>query len=205
MQRAMCVRRKATRVATALGAVVLLGICTTRAESQTRATGHIVDATDRTPIPNAQVIVTGTTIGGVANDSGRFAITLPADAKSLTVRRIGFLGKVVPVSPGPDGLHRHPRPRRASPRGGGRDGRRDDCIDARVRPMPSRWSLRPAVNEVPAPTVENAIQGQVPGAVISAKQRRRAGWRHADPDPRHDVDLRECVAALRRRWRHHRQ
>ncbi len=166
MPRALWVHRTATRVATALGAVVLLGIWTTRAESQTRVTGHIVNATDRNPVQTAQVIVTGTTIGGVTNDSGRFTITLPADAKSLTVRRIGFLGKVVPVSAGQTeytiALDRDVLRLEAEVVTGVAT-----TVSTKSAANDVAVVSAAAVNEVPAPTIENAIQGQVPGAVIS--------------------------------------
>ena len=166
MQRAMCVNGTATRVATALCALVLLGSWTTRAQSQTRVTARVVDANDRNPIPTAQVIVTGTTIGGVTNDSGRFTFTLPADAKSLTVRRIGFLGKVVPISPG-QGEYTiamdHDVLRLEA-----------EVVTGVATTVSTKSSANDvavvsaaAVNEVPAPTIENAIQGQVPGALIA--------------------------------------
>jgi TonB-dependent SusC/RagA subfamily outer membrane receptor len=112
------------------------------------------------------VIVTGTTIGGVTNDSGRFTVTLPSDAKSLTVRRIGFLGKVVPVSAGQTDYtiamdHDVLRLEAEVVTGVA------TTVSTRSAANDVAVVTAGAVNEVPAPTIENAIQGQVPGAVIS--------------------------------------
>src|SRR5579863_3048413 len=69
-------------------------------ESSGRLVGHVTDAADKVPVPAAQVTVTGTTIGALSNDSGVFALRLPSDAKTLTVRRIGYRQTTVPVTAG---------------------------------------------------------------------------------------------------------
>jgi TonB-linked SusC/RagA family outer membrane protein len=153
-------------VATALGAATLVATWTGGAQGQTRVTGRVVDATDRAPVPSAAVIVTGTTIGTTTNDSGRFTLPMPADAKTLTVRRIGFLAKVTPVSQGQAeytiALDRDVL-------------RLDAQVVTGVATTVSAKSAAndvavvnsDAVNSVPAPTIENSIQGLVPGAQIS--------------------------------------
>ena len=65
----------------------------TRTRQEDRIAGHVRDSTDQSPVPAATVLVTNTTVGTTTNDSGAFTLRLPADAKSLTVRRIGFLAK----------------------------------------------------------------------------------------------------------------
>jgi len=166
MKRAMSVRRLATRVATVVSAVTLVAAWSAGAQAQTRVTGRVLDGTDRTSIPAATVIVTGTTIGTTTNDSGHFALALPADAKTITVRRIGFLGKVVPVSAGQAEytitLERDVLRLEA------------EVVTGVATSVSTKSSANDvavvtaaAVNEVPAPTIENAIQGQVPGAQIS--------------------------------------
>jgi len=62
--------------------------------------GRVVDARERAPIPAAAVLVPGTTIGQTTTDSGAFHLTVPADAKSLSVRRIGYLAQNIPLTPG---------------------------------------------------------------------------------------------------------
>jgi len=153
-------------VATAIGAVTFVAALATSAEGQARATGRVVDATDRTPIPAAALLVTGTTIGTTTNDSGRFTLILPADAKTLTVRRIGFLGKAVPVSQGQTEYTitlEHDVLRLEA-----------EVVTGVATTVSAKSSANDvavvnteAVNAVPAPTIENAIQGLVPGAIIS--------------------------------------
>jgi hypothetical protein len=66
-------------------------------EPAARLVGRVTDVADKVPVPAAQVTVTGTTIGALSNDSGVFALRLPSDAKTLTVRRIGYRQTTVPV------------------------------------------------------------------------------------------------------------
>ena len=92
---------KAVRVS--LGAALVAALAfvpALQAQQETRISGRVVDATDNAPIPSAQVIVTGTTVGQTTSDSGRFSLRIPADAKSLTIRRIGYLAQTVPITPG---------------------------------------------------------------------------------------------------------
>src|SRR6185312_1186729 len=165
MQHSVWVRSMATRVAAALGAVALALVWGSAAEAQTRITGRVIDEADRSAVPTAQVQVTGTTGGASTTDSGTFVIRLPADAKTLTVRRIGFLGKTVPVSAGQT-EYTIPLTRDVL--------RLEAQVVTGVATTVSTKSAANAVavvttqevNEVPAPTIENAIQGQVPGALI---------------------------------------
>lgn len=56
--------------------------------------GTVSDSSSGAPITGAQVIVTGTTLGTVTNDQGRFTITgVAAGTHSLEVRRLGFAAR----------------------------------------------------------------------------------------------------------------
>ena len=66
----------------------------------TRITGRVHDAANASGVPAAVVLVTGTTIGANTTDSGTFTLRVPADAKTITVRRIGYLAQTVPITPG---------------------------------------------------------------------------------------------------------
>jgi TonB-linked SusC/RagA family outer membrane protein len=131
-----------------------------------RINGRVVDANDQQPLPAAQVQVTGTTVGGTTTDSGRFSFRVPADAKAMTVRRIGYLAVTVPIVAGKvdyivslqkDVL------------------RLEAQVVTGVATTVSSQNAANAVsvvstqdvNEVPAPTMENSIQGKIPGAVIT--------------------------------------
>ena len=64
------------------------GLAAVAGAQEQRITGRVVDP-DHAPVPSASVVVTGTTIGTNTSDSGTFTVRVPADGKSLTVRRIG--------------------------------------------------------------------------------------------------------------------
>jgi TonB-dependent starch-binding outer membrane protein SusC len=134
---------------------------------QTTLTGRVVEQTDHVPIPGAAVLVTGTSVGAQTSDSGTFSLRLPADAKTLTVRRIGFLGITVPVTAGQTDVTIELT----------KDALR---LEAQVvTGVATTVSSKNAANavavvntqdvtETPVPTMENAIQGKVPGAVIQS-------------------------------------
>ncbi len=139
-----------------------------RAQQQPAAkvTGKVVDAAEHEPLAAAAVIVTGTTIGMNTTDSGTFSLRLPSDAKSLTVRRIGYTATTVPIVAGKTDYTIQMA----------KDVLRlEQQVVTGVATTVSTQNAANAVavvstqevTEVPAPTVENALQGQVPGAVIS--------------------------------------
>jgi hypothetical protein len=70
------------------------------ADTARRITGRVVEADAGKPIPAASVVVTGTAIGQNTSDSGSFALAVPADAKVLMARRIGYLAQTVQLTPG---------------------------------------------------------------------------------------------------------
>ncbi len=152
---------------TAAGAV-LAAICglAPRAHAQEeRVTGRVIDATEHTPVPAAIVLVTGTTVGANTNDSGMFTFRVPVAAKTLTVRRIGYLAQTVPLTAGQTSytvtLQRDVLRLEAEVVTGVATTVSTQNAANAVSVVSAQ-----AVNEVPAPTVENAIQGQIPGAVI---------------------------------------
>jgi hypothetical protein len=65
-----------------------------------RITGRVVEADAGKPIPAASVVVSGTAVASNTSDSGSFALAVPADAKVLMARRIGYLAQTVPLTPG---------------------------------------------------------------------------------------------------------
>lgn len=65
-------------------------LCITQVYAQNRTvTGTVVAREDGLPIPGATVVVKGTTVGTQSNTAGKFTLTVPASAKTLT---ISFLG-----------------------------------------------------------------------------------------------------------------
>jgi TonB-linked SusC/RagA family outer membrane protein len=77
----------------ALAAVVALGIAPLELPAQTRGTitGVVRDATGGLPIEGAQVLVMGTSIGGVTSAAGRYTLAnVPAGTHSVQARLIGY-------------------------------------------------------------------------------------------------------------------
>jgi TonB-linked SusC/RagA family outer membrane protein len=156
------------RVRSSILTAVALALAIVRSASgQTeRITGRTTDADSKDGVPAVQVIVTGTTIGAVTNDSGRFTLrNVPADAKTITVRRIGYRGTVIPIVAGQteyaivltrDVLQLE-----------------QQVVTGVATTVSSRnaSTYDPVVtseqlNGAPTPTIENALQGKVPGVLV---------------------------------------
>ncbi len=148
---------------------IALGVVAGAAQAQQqqhRVTGRVVDAEGGAPIPAATVLATGTPYGTQTTDSGTFAFLVPANVTSLTVRRIGFHQKVVPIQPGEvpevtvtltkDVLQLETQ-----------------VVTGVATTISSQNSANAVavvntdeINRVPSPTLENALQAKIPGAII---------------------------------------
>jgi TonB-linked SusC/RagA family outer membrane protein len=72
-------------------ALVLSFLGLSSAAAQTRnVTGHVTEDGSGLPVPAAQVLVKGTSIGTVAEDDGAFTLRVPDGEVVLQVRRIGY-------------------------------------------------------------------------------------------------------------------
>jgi len=66
-------------------------LCVTQVYAQNRTiTGTVTSKDDGLPLPGVSVTVTGTTIGTQTNVSGKYTLSVPASAKSLTFSFIGY-------------------------------------------------------------------------------------------------------------------
>lgn len=63
-------------------------------------TGEVKDAKTSEPIPGANVVVVGTTIGVVTDLDGKFTLSLPAGAKQIRISFVGYKELTVDVVPG---------------------------------------------------------------------------------------------------------
>ncbi len=159
--RAVCVRVACTI------AFLLVGVSVTANAQTRRVSGHVTVEGGTEAIPGATVQVVGTTLGGAADDAGNFNISVPAGAHQLRIRRIGFAAKVVPsgandntvsVSLARDVLQLEAQ-----------------VITGQATTV-SRANAANAVtvvnteqlNKVPQQNIESALQGKVPGAVITS-------------------------------------
>ncbi|CCH55073.1 hypothetical protein BN8_04308 [Fibrisoma limi BUZ 3] len=82
---------------TYLFTVIILLMTVQLALAQRTITGSVVDARTQEPLIGASIIIPGTTTGTVADPNGKFAISLPASATSITVSFIGYTTQEVPV------------------------------------------------------------------------------------------------------------
>jgi TonB-dependent SusC/RagA subfamily outer membrane receptor len=58
--------------------------------------GTVSDSSTGSPVIGAQVMVTGTTLGAVTNEEGRFTVAaVPAGTHTLDVRRLGFAARTI--------------------------------------------------------------------------------------------------------------
>ena len=80
--------------------VLLSRVASLAGAQEGRITGRVIDASEQSGIAAAQVIVTGRAIGTNTSDDGAFTLRVPAEARTLTVRRIGYLAQTVPIAAG---------------------------------------------------------------------------------------------------------
>ncbi len=147
---------------------VAVGICAVVATSQAQRTltGRVTDAGNSAPVPGAAVLVSGTTLGATTTDSGTFRINgVPAATVTLTARRIGYQPATLPV---------------AADQGTVAIAMTQDVLQLEAQvitgaatsissqnsPLSTTVLNADQINQVPAPTIENALQGKVPGAEI---------------------------------------
>ncbi len=138
-----------------------------RAQQTRRVSGHITVEGGTEAIPGATIQVVGTTLGGAADDAGNFTITVPAGAHQLRIRRIGFAAKVVPLGANDNTVN---------------VSLARDVLQLEAQVITgqattvSRANAANAVtvvnteqlNKVPQQNIESALQGKVPGAVITS-------------------------------------
>src|SRR5687767_10495041 len=149
-----------------LSAVAAVALASATAAAQTRTvTGKVIEAGNGAPIGSAQIQVKGTTTGTLARDDGSFTVIAPAQAITLTVRRIGFPPLDVPVAATQDTvtitMARDPL-------------KLEEVVVTGLATGMSRRNLANSVasvsaedvSKVPATSIENALQGKIAGAQI---------------------------------------
>jgi TonB-linked SusC/RagA family outer membrane protein len=147
---------------------VAVGTCAVvaTAQAQRTLTGRVTDAASNAPVPGAAVLVSGTQLGATTTDSGTFRINgVPATTVTLTARRIGYQPATLPV---------------AADQGAVTIAMTQDVLQLEAQVItgaatsisthnsPQDITVLNAdqINQVPAPTIENALQGKIPGAEI---------------------------------------
>ena len=133
---------------------------------QRRITGRVTAAGSGEALGNAAVNVVGTAIGTYTGEDGSFQLLAPEGDLSLLVRRVGFKRHTVRVATGQSEVN-VPLER--------------DVLQLEAQVITGQATSVSTVNaanaitviggeqlaSVPSPTIDNALQGKVPGAVIS--------------------------------------
>ena len=146
---------------------LLLTLCvSTEASAQRRVTGRVTGPSGE-PVQSASVTVQGTTIGSYTAEDGRFVLAnVPAGTQVLVVRRLGFRRATQPLPATSDNLDIRIE----------RDVLQleTQVVTGTATTVSSRNAANAVaqvsgeqLNRAPTPTIENALQGKIPGAVIT--------------------------------------
>ena len=148
-------------------ALTLLLVGASAAHAQTRTiTGSVLEEGTRAPLPAAQIVIKGTTVGTLARENGTFTLQVPAGDVLLTVRRIGYPQTEVRVPSTTSAIEVVLR----------RDALKlDQMVITGQATGISRRNLATSVASVSAEevtkvstqSIENAFQGKIAGAQIS--------------------------------------
>jgi TonB-linked SusC/RagA family outer membrane protein len=149
-----------------LGALLLVLVASVEASAQRRVTGSVT-TTEGQPIGNVVVNVQGTALGTYTADDGKFVLNnVPNSAQMLVVRRIGYRRALQPLAANVNQI----------------DIRLvKDVLELERQVVTGTTTSISSVNaanavaqvsgeqlnKAPTPTIENALQGKIPGAVIS--------------------------------------
>jgi TonB-linked SusC/RagA family outer membrane protein len=147
---------------------VLIGLTVGSAEAQQRTIrGTVTDSVSAAPIAGATVTVQGTNLGALTNNDGGFVLEgVRSGDVILQVRRIGYRSKQVPVPAAQNSVQVELRidylqVDELVVTGRATEIRRRNLANAVTSVSGEQ------VNETPQQTVDLALQGRVPGAVIS--------------------------------------
>lgn len=147
--------------------LVLLALFGTSAWAQTRrVTGRVTAEGSNEPVASATVSVVGTTLGAITDADGRFTVAAPTGPATLRVRRIGYTPKIVAVSATLSEVAIAMA----------RDVLELDkqVITGTATTIASANAANAItvissenLNRVPAQTIDNALQGKIPGAIVT--------------------------------------
>lgn len=155
-------------IRSSLFSLLALALFSANAFAQNRVvTGRVTVEGSGEPIVAASVNVVGTTLGAYTDDQGRFTVSVPGAPATLRIRRIGYTQKVVDVPAGTSELNVSLV----------RDVLQleTQVVTGQATSVSSR-NIANAVavvtgeklNRAPAQALDQALQGKVPGAVITS-------------------------------------
>ena len=155
-------------IRSSLFSLLSLALFSASAFAQTRlVTGRVTVEGGGEPVVAASINVVGTTFGAYTDDQGHFTVSVPAGPATLRVRRIGYTQKVVDVPTGATELNVSLV----------RDVLQleTQVVTGQATSVSSRNIANAVtvvtgekINRAPAQALDQALQGKVPGAVITS-------------------------------------
>ncbi|MEO5589690.1 MAG: SusC/RagA family TonB-linked outer membrane protein [Gemmatimonadaceae bacterium] len=146
---------------------MMLALFSASAWAQTRRiNGRVTAEGTSEPVISATVSIVGTALGGITDQDGRFSVSAPAGPVTVRIRRIGYTPKTIPVSAGLSDLNVSLA----------KDVLElDKQVITGTATTVSSANAANAVtvitsenlNRVPAQTIDAALQGKIPGAIVS--------------------------------------
>src|SRR6266480_1188957 len=147
-----------------LALATLVGVAALSAQ-QRQITGRVTSAATTDPVAGVNVSVTGTAFAAVTNADGRYTIPAPSGAATLVFRRISFKRKEVPVPAGQATADVQLEEDVFNLEAVVVTGQQTAISRANAATS-STVVTGAEITSVPAPAVDRALQGRVPGAYI---------------------------------------
>ena len=147
-----------------LALATLVGVAGAPAQ-QRQITGRVASAVSNDPVAGVNVSVTGTAFAALTNAEGRYAIAAPAGAVTLVFRRIAFKRREVQVPAGQNTADVTLDPDVFNLEAVVVTGQQTGISRANAATS-STVVTGAEITGVPAPAVDRALQGRVPGAYI---------------------------------------
>lgn len=146
--------------------MLMLLVSVSASAQQRRVSGRVL-ATTGEPVVDASVSVQGTTIGIFTNSDGRFTLNaVPAGPQTLIVRRIGYHRTTAAIGATQDQVEVRLEKDILQLETQVVTGQATSVSSRNVANAVTVVSSA-EVNRVPQPTIENGLQGKIPGAVIT--------------------------------------
>ena len=154
--------KRTSFVASTLAMLIGVGIASAQ---QRQITGQVTSTTGEA-VAGANVSITGTAFAAVTNSDGRYAITAPAGAVTLVVRRIAFKRKEVSVPADQNAADVTLEPDVFNLEAVVVTGQATG-VERRNAAIATTSVSGEEVSRVPAAALDRALAGRVPGAIIS--------------------------------------
>jgi len=148
-----------------LALATLVGVLGASAQ-QRQITGRVTSATNGEAIAGVNVSVTGTAFAAVTNAEGRYAVSAPSGAVTLVFRRIAFKRREVPVPADQNAADAALEPDVFNLEAVVVTGQATG-IERRNAAIATTNVTGQEISAVPGPSLDRALAGRVPGAIIS--------------------------------------